>query len=154
MLKAIKEGKTYRIPGFELTLVREKTNVTERNSIRSPEDAYLIAKSLLENSPCEKFIGIFLDTKHHVLGTATISKGTLDMSVVSPRELFQHAFLLNAAAIIVAHNHPSGNPSPSKEDHISTDKLIQAGKILDIAVLDHVIVGLNTYISFKNEGYI
>ena len=81
-----------------------------------------------------------------------VSSGSLNASIVHPRELFQRAILANCAAVIVAHNHPSGDPSPSPEDISLTRKLIEAGELLDIPVLDHVILGYGCYASFKEKG--
>ena len=81
-----------------------------------------------------------------------VSSGSLNASIVHPRELFQRAILANCAAVIVAHNHPSGDPSPSPEDIALTRKLVEAGELLDIPVLDHVILGYGRYTSFKENG--
>lgn len=152
MFKAEKTGKMYRIPNFNLVLVREGSNRTDCKTIRGPEDAYEIARQKLDTSPCEKFLVILLNTKNMVLGTSIVSSGTLNASLVYPREVFQRAILSNAAAIIVAHNHPSGNTSPSQEDLSITKKLIESGKILDIPVLDHIIIGDYSYVSLKEKG--
>ena len=152
MFKSIKEGKTYRIPNFNLVLVREGSNRTDCKTIRGPEDAYEIARQELDISPCEKFLAILLNTKNMVIGTSVVSSGTLNASLVHPREVFQRAILSNAAAIIVAHNHPSGNTTPSPEDIALTAKLVESGKVLDIPVLDHIIVGHYGYVSLKEKG--
>lgn len=152
MFKAEKSGKMYRIPNFNLVLVREGSNRTDCKTIRGPEDAYEIARQELDISPCEKFLAILLNTKNMVIGTSVVSSGTLNAALVHPREVFQRAILSNAAAIIVAHNHPSGNTSPSSEDLSLTRKLIESGKILDIPVLDHIILGDNNFTSLKEKG--
>lgn len=152
MFKAEKFGKTYRIPNFNLILVREGSNRTNCKTIRGPEDAHEIARQELDTSPCEKFLVILLNTKNAVIGTSIVSSGTLNAALVHPREVFQRAILSNAAAIIVAHNHPSGNTSPSSEDIALTKKLVESGKILDIPVLDHIIIGDYGYASLKEKG--
>lgn len=155
MFKATKEGKMYRIPNFNLVLVREgSSSQTDRKTIRGPEDAYYIARQELDISPCEKFLVILLNTKNMVIGTSIVSSGTLNASLVSSREVFQRAILSNAAGIILVHNHPSGVPTPSQEDINVTERMTKAGKLLDIPVLDHIVLGDNTYISFKEKGLI
>lgn len=152
MFKSQKEGKMYRIPQFSLTLLRENSYPADRKTIRGPEDAYEIVRLELENSPAEKFLVLLLTTKNTIIGTSIVACGTLNAALVHPREVFQRAILSNAAGVIVAHNHPSGNPSPSQEDISLTAKLAESGKILDIPVLDHVIVGDCSYVSLKEKG--
>jgi DNA repair protein RadC len=97
---------------------------------------------------------LLLSPKNNVIGVNTVSVGSLTASVVHPRECFKPAILSNAAAIILAHNHPSGQPRPSQEDRVLTVRLVAAGKLLGISVLDHVIIGDGTsaYFSFADEG--
>ncbi len=134
---------------------RLATNPTnERYVVHSPKDVadYMMARLRYENK--EFFISMLLNTKNQVLATPTISVGSLTASIVHPREIFREAIHYAAAVIILIHNHPSGDPSPSKEDLFVTEKLIKAGKLMDIAVLDHVIIGDNKYISLKENGMI
>ena len=106
----------------------------------------------------EVFVIYFLDTKSKIMKREIISMGILDSSIIHPREVFRGAVLFGASRIILAHNHPSGDPTPSKEDIEITEKLKEAGDMIDIQVLDHVIIGneINdqTYYSFVNEGLI
>ncbi len=102
----------------------------------------------------EYFIAFFLDTKNVEIARETISIGTLNASLVHPREVFEPAIRHCAASVIVAHNHPSGDATPSHEDMIITKKLSDAGELLDIHVLDHIIVSAETYVSFKEKGFI
>jgi DNA repair protein RadC len=134
---------------------RLATNPTnERYVIRSPKDVadYMMARLRYENK--EYFISILLNTKNQVLASPTISIGSLNASIVHPREIFREAIHYAAASIILIHNHPSGDPNPSKEDLFVTEKLMKAGNLMDIAVLDHVIIGDNKYISLKESGII
>ena len=134
---------------------RLATNPTnERYVIRSPRDVadYMMARLRYENK--EYFISILLNTKNQVLASPTISIGSLNASIVHPREIFREAIHYAAASIILIHNHPSGDPNPSKEDLFVTEKLMKAGTLMDIAVLDHVIIGDNKYISLKESGII
>ena len=102
----------------------------------------------------EEFRVIFLNTKNCIVGERTITKGTINSTVVTPREVFHRAVKLMAAAIILVHNHPSGDPEPSQEDIYLTKAMTEAGKIMSIPVLDHCIVGLGRYISLKERGEI
>jgi len=126
----------------------------ERPVIRSPQDAADLLMARLRYEPRENFLLVLLSTKNHVLGTPTISIGSLNASIVHPRELFREAIHYSAAAIILVHNHPSGDPAPSQEDIMLTKKIVEAGKILEIHVLDHVIIGDNKYVSLKEKGII
>lgn len=124
----------------------------ERPVIRSPQDAADLLMPKLRYESKEKFVVLLLSTKNHVLATPIISVGTLNASIVHPRELFREAINYNAAAVILAHNHPSGDPTPSQEDIALSRKMVEAGQLLDIAVLDHVIIGDGKYVSLKEKG--
>ncbi|MCL6614990.1 MAG: DNA repair protein RadC, partial [Firmicutes bacterium] len=100
----------------------------------------------------EQFRIILLDAKNHVLGIRVVSVGSLSSSIVHPREIFKEAIARSSAAIILVHNHPSGDPTPSHEDIEVTRRLVEAGRLLGIEVLDHVVVGDNRYVSFKEKG--
>ena len=102
----------------------------------------------------EHFIVLLLDRKNNVTGINTVAIGSLSATVVHPREVFTPAILDKAAAIILAHNHPSGDPAPSPEDKAMTRKLVEAGKLLGIQVLDHIIVGHERAYSFADAGQI
>jgi DNA repair protein RadC len=104
------------------------------------------------NGPVERFGVVLLDTKHRVLRTTVLSIGTLDASIVHPREIFREATAGGAAAIVVFHNHPSGDPEPSREDRRLTDRVIAAGVVMGIDVLDHIILGDGRYFSFREKG--
>jgi DNA repair protein RadC len=100
----------------------------------------------------EEFQVVLLDRKNRVMKNLMISHGSLTASVVHPREVFNPAIRESAAAIICVHNHPSGDPQPSQEDRVLTTRLAQAGQLLGIQMLDHIIVGRDTYMSFADEG--
>ncbi|GAB6099088.1 DNA repair protein RadC [Halanaerocella petrolearia] len=120
--------------------------------ISSPEEVadILIPKLRYENQ--EKFLVILLNTKNEILAVEEVSKGSLNSSVVHPREVFRAAIKRSSAAVILAHNHPSGNTTPSQEDIKISKRLSKAGNIIGIKVLDHLIVGGTDYISLKNEN--
>ena len=99
-------------------------------------------------------MAIFLDTKNKVLAVETIFRGSLNASIVHPREVFRQAIRRSAAALLVAHNHPSGDPTPSREDIDVTRRLVEAGKIIGIPVLDHVVFGDGKTISMNEKGLV
>lgn len=122
--------------------------------IRSPQDAVALLMPRLRHETREHFVVLLLSTKNHVLATPTISIGSLNASIVHPRELFREVINHSAASVILAHNHPSGDPTPSSEDISLTRKLVDAGGILEIPVLDHIIIGDKKYVSLKEKGII
>lgn len=138
-----------------VVLVKEKVGRYELpRKIRSPQDAYNAIKTItnVQEEAQEVFGILVLNTKHKIVAVHEISRGTLDSSLMHPREVFKPAVLHNAAGIICFHNHPSGNTKPSKEDIEITKRLVEAGKLLGIAVLDHIIVGDDRYTSLKKMG--
>jgi DNA repair protein RadC len=102
----------------------------------------------------ELFLLVLLDAKHAIIRDATVSKGSLTLSIVHPRDVFNLAVRESAAAVIFVHNHPSGDPQPSPEDRALTCRLVQAGEVLGIPVLDHVIIGDGRYLSFADRGWL
>ncbi|MCP9453215.1 MAG: DNA repair protein RadC [Nitrospira sp.] len=109
---------------------------------------------LLRDHKQELFKVILLDAKNTIVKETTVSEGTLTLSIVHPREVFTQAIRESAAGVIFVHNHPSGDPTPSREDRHLTDRLVAAGRLLGIAVLDHVIIGDGRYVSFADEGWL
>lgn len=122
--------------------------------ITRPADVYHLLKERMRYYDREYFKAVFLNTKHHVLTIETVSIGNLNSSLVHPRELFKSSIRKSAAALILAHNHPSGDPSPSREDIEITKRLAEAGKIIGIEVLDHIIIGEQDFVSLKEMGII
>lgn len=122
-------------------------------TINSPKDVYdlLIDMTLLDR---EKFVVVMLNTKNHVIAVDTISIGTLNSSLVHPREVFKSAIKRSACSLVLCHNHPSSDPTPSKQDLEITNRLVEAGKLLSIEVVDHVIIGSQSYVSLKERGVI
>ncbi|KJS03871.1 MAG: hypothetical protein VR68_00330 [Peptococcaceae bacterium BRH_c4a] len=137
-----------------LEIGRRVATVSEssRPSIKGPEDAAVMVMEEMRHLDREHFCALLLNTKHQVLARETISVGTLNASVVHPRELFKAAIKKSAAAVILVHNHPSGDPDPSREDLEITRRLQDAGSIIGIEVLDHIIIGDNKFCSFKAKG--
>ena len=136
---------------LELGRRAEKAGRGEVTSIDGPEDVYTLLADLRQQKK-EYFVAILLDTQNGVLRRATIHVGTLTASLVGAREVFREAVRDGASSIIVAHNHPSGDPSPSPEDVQVTRQLQMAGNVLDIPVLDHIVIGDRTFSSLKRMG--
>lgn len=126
----------------------------KRVTIRTPKDVAALVMGDMRYLDKEYFRALLLNTKNQVLSIETISIGTLDSSMVHPRELFKISVKKSAAALILVHNHPSGDPTPSKDDINITKRIMKSGEILGISVLDHVIIGDNKFISLKTEGLI
>lgn len=143
-----------RIPQIKVALVRERTvSYQEQVGIGSPEDLARFARAYIGDADREHVLLLLLSAKHRIQAVHTLSVGSLDASIVSPREVFKVAVVGNALAIALVHNHPSGDPAPSDEDIAVTDRIQSAGKILGIALLDHVIVGDNgAFTSLRERG--
>lgn len=124
----------------------------EAQSITSPQRAAAIFMEQLRYRRKEYFMILLLNTKNHVISKEEISVGSLNASIVHPREIFNIPLRKSAASVILVHNHPSGDPSPSQEDLEVTRRLVEAGNILGIAVRDHLIIGDGCYFSFKEKG--
>lgn len=123
-----------------------------RPAIRCPQDAADLVMPELRDAKQEHFKALLLNTKNEVLKIKTITKGCLDSSLIAPRELFKEAISNTSASVVVAHNHPSGDPTPSREDIATTKRLCQAGELIGIEVLDHIIIGDNRWVSLKERG--
>ena len=119
-------------------------------TIHSAEEVFNTFYDRLVNEKKEHFIVLYLDTRNNIIKEETVSIGTLNSSLIHPREIFKNAIKESAYSIILIHNHPSGDCNPSKEDIEVTERLIEAGKLVDIKVLDHVIVGKNMYWNYSN----
>ncbi|WP_430488797.1 RadC family protein [Rossellomorea marisflavi] len=126
----------------------------DRYSIRSPEDGANYVMNDMRFLSQEHFVCLYLNTKNQVLHKQTIFIGSLNASIVHPREVFKEAFRRSAASIICIHNHPSGDPTPSREDIEVTKRLVECGRIIGIDVLDHLIIGEKKFISLKEKGYL
>ncbi|MCU1805413.1 DNA repair protein RadC [Cytobacillus firmus] len=131
-----------------------KLTYDDRYIIRSPEDGANYVMHEMRFLSQEHFVCLYLNTKNQVLHKQTIFIGSLNASIVHPREVFKEAFRRSAASIICIHNHPSGDPTPSREDIEVTKRLAESGKIIGIDVLDHLIIGENKFVSLKEKGYL
>lgn len=133
-------------------LVREPGLPATRRRIRSSVDVYQDFK-VLSDLDREVFVLLHLDGKHRVAGVHIVSVGCASNTPVHPREVFKAAILTNATAVIALHNHPSGDPSPSREDRDITDRVKQVGELLGIPLIDHIVVGAEGFYSFADRGW-
>lgn len=142
-----------RVNIVTIKIVREASVLYQNRTINSPSDSANLLEPFLKDEDRECFLVVCLDTKNQPTAIHTVSIGTLNSSLVHPREVFKVALLANSNALILAHNHPSGEPKPSQEDLEVTRRLVEAGKILGIEVLDHIIIGSNSrFVSLKERG--
>jgi DNA repair protein RadC len=126
----------------------------ERYVIRSPEDGAKYMMNDMRFLTQEHFVCLYLNTKNQVIHKQTIFIGSLNASIVHPREVFREALKRSAASLIALHNHPSGSPEPSREDIEVTKRLAECGKIIGVDLLDHLIIGENKFVSLKEKGYL
>lgn len=125
-----------------------------RKRMAAPQDGALLLMPKLRYETHEHFMLVLLNTKNRVIAVQQVSEGSLNSSVVHPREVFSPAIAQHAAAILVGHNHPSGDPEPSREDKELTAVLVKTGNLLGVPLIDHIIIGDGIYYSFKEHGYI
>ena len=140
-----------RVDIVSIKMVREGSTKYENRKIETPFDAYVLLKNFLEDSDREKLLVVCLDTKNQPINICTVSVATLNTTLVHPREVFKTAILSNSNQIMLAHNHPSGISAPSNEDKAMTSRIKDAGVILGIELIDHIIIGSNEYFSFKEN---
>lgn len=138
---------------YELRVVRERRpGYGPAKMLSTSAEVYRAFCDRFQRSDREEFLLVPLDGKNRALGFHVVSVGTLTASLVHPREVYKLAILENAAAIILVHNHPSGDPTPSAEDVAITQRLKDAGELLGIRILDHVVIGDDRYVSFSDDG--
>lgn len=123
----------------------------EREQIRSPGDAAALLMVEMSHLDQEELRTLLLDTKSRLLGISTVYRGSLNSSMVRIGEVYKEALRVNSAAIIVAHNHPSGDPAPSPEDVLVTHQIVEAGRLLDIECLDHLVIGQGKWVSMREQ---
>jgi DNA repair protein RadC len=149
---------TFNAKEYRVSCIREKPLPDELRLCDTPDTCadywrQAIAANPAHNPDVESFYVLMLNTRRKVIAHALVSTGTLDTILVHPREIFRSAIVANAAAIILMHCHPSGDPAPSEADIKVTRDLIRAGQILKIEVLDHIVMGHPTYVSLREMGY-
>jgi DNA repair protein RadC len=137
---------------FELANRVDNTGSEGKNAIKTPEDVAALVQARLKDKKKEYFLAVLLDTRNRLIRVAEISVGSLDSSIVHPREVFKEAISASAASVIFVHNHPSGDTEASEDDIHLTKRLNEAGEIVGIDVLDHVIIGGEGYTSLKRNG--
>ena len=149
-----KPTRPYTIPGFRIALVREPgVKLAERPQIRVPAHAAPLLAQYIGETDREVFVVALLTVRHRVLGLHTVSVGCLTSSLVHPREVFKPAILAGSAALLLAHNHPSGDPEPSAEDIALTRRLNSGGQLLGIEILDHLVLGeAGRFVSLRERG--
>lgn len=144
-----------RIQIVSLKMVRESTILYEVRKISSPKDAAGLGQRFLEEADREQVIVCCLDNKNVPINLNVVSMGTLNTSLIHPREVFKTAIMSNAASIVLFHNHPSGDPEPSQEDISITKRIADAGTLMGIELLDHIIIGLEgRYLSLREHGHL
>ena len=141
------------IPRYTVRLVPDSRHDSPLILIHNSADAATALRPFFAGLDREQFLVCCLDAKHAIIGVNVVSIGSLTLSIVHPREVFKPAILLNTSALICAHNHPSGDPEPSSEDRALTTRLRQAGDLLGITVLDHIILGDDRTYSFADRGW-
>lgn len=143
-----------RINIVSIKMVKESSFLYQTRTISSPNDAYEMIREQLEGLDREQFMIACLNTKNEPTNISVVAVGTLNKAIVHPREVFKTAILSNAASIIAFHNHPSGETTPSQQDIQLTNRLYEAGELLGIKLLDHLIIGDGTFTSLKEKGYL
>jgi DNA repair protein RadC len=141
----------YRVPRYRVTLVCEQAGAQSAGPIQTAAAALL--RPCFEGLDREQFLVCGLDAKHHIIGLNLVSIGSLTLAIVHPREVFKPLILMNAAAFICAHNHPSSDPTPSQEDQVLTQRLRQGAELLGITLLDHLVLGEDRHYSFADQGW-
>ena len=153
-IKGIGPAKAMQIKALFEFNKRHNLSKINNNPIKSAKDVFDYASKKLPNKDKEQFVILHLDSRNRIIKDEIISVGTLNASIIHPREVFKSAIKESAASIILFHNHPSGDPTPSKEDNEITHRLFEAGELLNIKVIDHVIIGGEGYWSFKENSTI
>jgi DNA repair protein RadC len=155
-IKGIGPAKAAQIrAAFELSKRLEDLPVeAAKITVKSPEDVIKTARTLLKGKKKEHFLILCLDTRNHLIKTNVVSIGSLDCSIVHPREVFKEAISSSAASVIFIHNHPSGDPTPSDDDIKMTKRLIEAGEIIGIDVLDHIVICDSEHLSMKAKNLV
>ncbi|URJ36726.3 JAB domain-containing protein [Paenibacillus polymyxa] len=141
-----------RVQVIHLELVREKSMLFAGRKVHKPDDTVQLFREFIGDCDRESFCILTLSTKNQPLALQQVSLGTLNSSILHPREVFKFSILSNAASIIACHNHPSGDPTPSSEDISMSRRLQKSGELLGIELLDHIILGQDGYVSMKERG--
>jgi len=153
-IKGIGPSNVFGIKLFQAISERySKEKIESKTLLNSPEKIFEYLKEKIGKEKKEYFITLYFDTKNNLI-VDEVSVGILNASLIHPREVFNKAIMNSASHIVVAHNHPSGDPTPSQDDINTTQRLIEAGKIIGISIIDHIVVSNNSYFSFKESNLI
>jgi len=153
VIRQPKPRNEYGVPRYRVTLVRENRAVPPPSPLTTSTTAAALLRPLFAGLDREQFLVCGLDAKHRIIGVNIVSIGSLNLSIVHPREVFKPLILMNAAAWIGAHNHPSGDVAPSQEDCVLTNRLRQGAELLGITLLDHLILTEERCYSFADQGW-
>ena len=137
---------------FELGKRQDLEDAPSKYELTNPQSVVKAVRASIQDKAKEHFKLVLLNVRNSILATSTISVGTVNASLVHPREVFKKAIAHGASSVVLAHNHPSGNPEPSEDDVKLTQRLVEAGRLLGIEVLDHIIVTNRNFVSFKERG--
>lgn len=152
LVKARRPALPYRVPRYRVALVCEESGTPSSVPILTSTGAAALLRPCFDGLDREQFLVCGLDAKHRLIGINVVSIGSLSLSIVHPREVFKALILMNAAAWLCAHNHPSADVTPSREDIVLTKRLRDAAELLGITLLDHLILG-EGYYSFADQGW-
>lgn len=133
---------------------RFEPGTTDRAAVTSPEAAADLVGPVLVGRDREHCAALLLDTKHRLIDLVPISVGSVDHTFMAPREILRDALLVNASAIVLAHNHPSGDPEPSRDDEVVTSRLVRAGELVGVDVLDHLVIAGDRWVSLARRGVV
>jgi DNA repair protein RadC len=153
LIRQSKPRNEYAVPRYRVTLVRENRAVPPSSPLTTSVAAAAVLRPLFAGLDREQFLVCGLDAKHSIIGVNVVSIGSLTLSIVHPREVFKPLILMNAAAWVAVHNHPSGDPTPSQEDRMLTSRLRQGADLLGITLLDHLILADERCYSFADQGW-
>jgi DNA repair protein RadC len=153
LLRLPKPSHPYALPRFRVTLVRDNRALPPSSPLTTSVTAAALLRPLFAGLDREQFLVCGLDAKHRIIGVNIVSIGSLSLAIVHPREVFKPLILMNAAAWICSHNHPSGDVAPSQEDRVLTNRLKQGADLLGIRLLDHLILTDEHYYSFADQGW-
>jgi DNA repair protein RadC len=153
MIRQPKPSNEYAVPRYRVTLVRDNRAVPPSSPLTTSVAAADILRPLFAGLDREQFLVCGLDAKHAIIGVNIVSIGSMTLAIVHPREVFKPLILMNACAWICAHNHPSGDPTPSQEDRVLTSRLRQGADLLGITLLDHLILTDERCYSFADQGW-
>lgn len=152
--RTVNPVRQYTVPRYRVTLVREGRPIPAPESIQTSEVAARLLRPLFAGLDREQFLICGLDAKHGLIGINIVSTGSLTLAIVHPREVFKPLILMNAGRWLCAHNHPSGDITPSPEDRVLTKRLREAGELIGIPLLDHLVLADDRYYSFADQGWL